>query len=495
MKKLIIFLGLLSITWGCNDDSLTDLNVDTKNPSTGVPSGALLGNAQKNLFDQMTSTNVNINVFRLFAQHWSETTYLDEANYDILQRNIPDRHWRVLYRDVLRDLAEATTLTKAENAVTAAEEAIKQNKLAIIEVLNVYTYTILVDTYGNIPYSQALSPDQSPTPSYDDSKAIYTDLFKRLNTAIASLKPSAKSFGAADFIYSGDVAHWVKFANSLKLRMAITVADEPTFAALAKTSAEQAVAGGLISSSDDNALLYYKGTQPNTNPIYEDLVTSGRYDFVAADPLVSRMNTLNDPRRSKYYIPIKGEFIGAPYGQGVDFEEYSSAGDPADENGPHTILLSPTLPGVLLDYSEVEFYLAEAVERGFAVGGTAASHYDKAVTASIIYWGGTPTEATAYLAQPSVAYATAASNWRQKIGTQAWIGFYNRGYEAWTSWRRLDFPALTAPSSAVPAAEGQIPKRYTYPVLEQTLNKANYQAAGTAIGGDKLKTKLFWDKF
>ncbi|MDQ6471991.1 SusD/RagB family nutrient-binding outer membrane lipoprotein [Flavobacterium sp. LHD-80] len=495
MKKIIIFIGILTLTWGCNDDSLTDLNVDTKNPSSGVPSGALLGNAEKNLFDQMTNTNVNTNVFRLWAQHWSETTYLDESNYDVLQRNVPDSHWQILYRDVLKDLKEATKLTEAEETVTPAELKVKTNKLAIIEVLNVYAYTVLVDTFGNVPYTEALDPDAHPSPAYDDAKVIYADLFKRLDAAIAKLDASAKSFGESDFIYAGDVAHWKKFANSLKLRMAITVADEPTLAATAKTAAEQAVAGGIIASTADNATLQYKSTQPNTNPLYEDLVTSGRYDFVAAAPLVTKMNTLNDPRRPYYYIPVGGVFIGAPYAQGVDFETYSSAGDPADDEGDHTRLLDPTLEGLLIDYTEVEFYLAEAVERGFAVGGTAATHYNNAITSSIVYWGGTTAQAATYLAQPTVAYATATGTWKQKIGEQAWIGFYNRGYEAWTSWRRLDFPVLTAPSSAVPASEGQVPKRFTYPVLEQTLNKTNYAAAGTAVGGDKLKTKLFWDKF
>jgi hypothetical protein len=491
MKKLILYIGILSVTFSCNNDSLTGLNEDIKNP-TSVPAGALFGNAEKNLFDQMTSTNVNANVFRLFAQHWSETTYLDESNYDILQRNIADTHWRTLYRDVLRDLKEAGTITKAESTVTLDEQKTKENRLAIIEVLNVFTYSILVDTFGNIPYTQALNPDQFPSPGYDDANTIYNDLFDRLDDAILKFDAGYGSFGDADFIYQGDVDHWIKFANSIKLRMAITVADAPTMALIAKAKAEEAVTAGVFQSSADNATIQYKSTQPNTNPLYEDLVSSGRYDFVAAAPLVTKMNSLNDPRRPFYYTPISGVFVGAPYAQGVDFENYSSPGDPLGP-GPKTRLLDPTLEGLLLDYTEVEFYLAEAIERGFAVGGSAAAHYDNAITSSIIYWGGTNLDAIAYLAQPTVNYATAAGTWKQKIGEQSWIGYYNRGFEAWTTWRRLDFPVLTAPASAVPAAEGQVPKRYTYPVLEQTLNGANYTAAGNAIGGDRLKTKLFWD--
>ena len=458
-----------------------------------VPAASLLGNAEKNLVDYMTSTNVNTNDFRLFAQQWTETTYLDESRYDILQRNVPDNTFRILYRDVLRDLKEAHDITIAENPVTAQEMALKNNKLAVIEFLTVYSYSVLVDIFGNVPYSESLDPDAHPNPKYDDAQTIYTDLFARLNAALAKVNATSGSFGDAEFIYGGDMASWQKFGNSLKLRMAITVSDAPGLASLAQTSGEQAVAAGVFTSSDDNAALHYLGTQPNTNPLYKDLVTSGRYDFIAAAPFVDYMNSVNDPRRPFYYIPVGGVFVGGPYAQGGDFADYSSPGDPADPTTPQTILLDPTLPGILIDYTEVEFYQAEAVERGWTVGGTAATHYDNAVTSSILYWGGSAGDAATYLAQPSVNYATAAATWQEKIGNQAWIGYYNRGFEAWTTWRRLDFPAIMAPANAASAAEGEIPKRFTYPVLEQTLNAANYNAAGNAIGGDKLKTHIFWD--
>ncbi|MBU2060234.1 MAG: SusD/RagB family nutrient-binding outer membrane lipoprotein [Bacteroidetes bacterium] len=491
MKKLIALIGVLSLTVSCNDDSLTDMNTDTKNPSE-VPADALLGNAEKNLFDQMTSTNVNINVFRLFAQHWTETTYLDESRYDILQRNIPDRQWQVLYRDVLKDLQEAKVIANRIETVTAKEEKIKKNKIAIIEVLETYAYSVLVDTFGNIPYTESLDPQNFPSPKYDGALDVYKDLFVKIDDAIANLDSDFASFGSADFVYSGDVAKWKKFANSVKLRMAITVADEPSLNPAVKF--KEAFTAGVISSSSDNATIQYKATQPNTNPLYEDLVSSGRYDFVAANTLVDKMNTLSDPRRPNYFIPIDGVFVGGPYAQGGDFENYSSAGDPASDGGPVTKLLDPTLEGILMNYTEVSFYLAEGVERGF-ISGSAASYYNQAITASILYWGGTQLEATTYLLQPNVAYATATGTWKQKIGEQAWIGLYNRGFEAWTSFRRLDFPKLVAPSNAASAAENKVPARFTYPVGEQTLNNSNYSAAATAVGGDKLSTKLFWDKF
>ena len=104
-------------------------------------------------------------------------------------------------------------------------------------------------------------------------------------------------------------------------------------------------------------------------------------------------------------------------------------------------------------------------------------------------------EATAYLAKADVQYATApGATYKQKIGRQAWIALFNRPFESWNSYRRLDFPALVAPATAVTAAGGQIPKRLTYPINEQTVNNANWTAASNSIGGDKLTTKVFWDK-
>jgi len=138
----------------------------------------------------------------------------------------------------------------------------------------------------------------------------------------------------------------------------------------------------------------------------------------------------------------------------------------------------------------MEFFLAEAVERGYAVGGTAEEHYNNGVTGSILYYGGTAADAATYLAQADVAYATAPGTWKEKIGTQKWLGMYNRGVEGWSEWRRLDFPILNVPEGMT---YGDIPVRYPYPFDENEMNEANYDAASAAIGGDQATTKLWWD--
>lgn len=473
MKKLIIICLSLVMLAACTKD-LTSLNIDPKNP-VNVPSKSLFTNAQRTLSSTMSSSNVNLNIFRLIVQHWTETTYTDESNFDLNTRQIPRGIWNNLYRDVLRDFQEAKRLLTQD----VKDAAVQKNQTAVTDIMEVYTWYYLVTTFGDIPYSEALNID-NPFPKYDNQKTIFDDLFKRLDADIAALT-TGTSYGESDVIYAGDIAKWKKFANSLKLKMGMTIADVDP--AKAKTIIESAVSSGVFTSNSDNAEFAFLSGPPNTNPIWVDLVQSGRKDFVVTSTIVNKTKELSDPRIPLYFTKdAADDYSGGIPGAGNNYATYSKPG----EN-----ITTPDFPGLLLDYSEVEFLLAEAIERGFNAGGTAAAHYDKAVTASIVYWGGTQTQATAFLALPSVSYATAPGDYKQKIGEQKWLALYNRGWDAWIEWRRLDYPQLVAP----PTALTPIPLRFTYNVDEQNLNKTNYNAASSAIGSDKVTTKLFWDKF
>ncbi len=479
MKKAIIIFSVFALLISCTND-ITGLNENTKEP-TQVPAAYLFTSAQKALVDQMTSTNVNDNVFRLFVQYWTETVYTDESNYDITTRTIPDNHFQTLYRDVLKDLKEAKSILSSELPATTQDAIILNNKKAIIDILTAYTYSVLVDTFGNVPYSQALDIKLFPNPKYDDAESIYRDLISKLTITVSSIDTAQDSFDDADLIYGGDMSKWKMFANSLRLKLAINLDD--TDHTYATSQAIAAVTSGVITNSSDNATLKYLSVQPNTNPIYVDVVASGRDDFVPTSTIIDKMNDLNDPRRSMYFTKIDGIYDGGTPGDGNTFVNFSHIGD---------MILKPTFEALLIDNSEVEFLLAEAVSRGIAVGGTVESHYDLAITASLSYWGVSASDISTYLAQPSVAYATATGTWKQKIGEQSYLALYNRGFESWTSYRRLDFPVLTAPADA---AIAEVPKRYTYPAEEQTLNNASVTAASNAIGGNTMTTKIFWDKF
>jgi hypothetical protein len=482
MKKIILILSVFTLILSCSDD-ITGLNEDTKNP-TIVPAEFLFTNAQKALVDQMVNTSVNTNVFRLFVQQWTETTYTDESNYDITTRTIPDNHWTIIYRDVLKDLKESKKVLETEVYVGSPQEIadqniVRENKKAVIDIMIAYCYSILVDTFGDVPYTEALDIETYPNPKYDDAETIYRDLITKLTAAVGSMNESYASFGGADLIYGGNVTNWKKFANSLRLKLAINMDDvDHAYATLEATAA---VTAGVITDNADNAALKYLSVQPNTNPLYVDIVASGRDDFVPTSTIINKMNTLNDPRRSAFFTEKNGGYIGGTPGDGNTFANFSHIG---------SVLLDPTFEGLLMDYAEVEFLLAEAAARNIAVGGTAETHYTNAIQASLDYWNVSPLDAAVYLAQPSVLYTTAAGTWQQKIGEQAYLGLYNRGFEAWTSYRRLDFPLLTAP---VDAEIAEVPKRYTYPAAEQTLNSSNNSAAAAAIGGDLMTTKLFWD--
>ncbi|ALI99646.1 SusD/RagB family nutrient-binding outer membrane lipoprotein [Rufibacter tibetensis] len=475
MKRILYFcIPALLFTSSCVD-SLDDYNINTK-AATEVPGATLVTAAERSLTNIITSSSVNNNPFRFYAQYWAATTYPDESQYIIATRQVDRNFWDPLYRDVLRDLKEAKTIITANNLL---DPKIKANQLASIEVLEVYAWSVLVNTFGDVPYSEALDITKV-LPKYDDDAAIYADLVVRLDKAIGMFDATATGLGNADIIYSGNVPNWIAFANSLKLRMGMTLADvEP---AKAKTMVE-AAAPNVIKSNAQSADVTYLATTPNTNPVWLDLVQSGRADFVGANTIIDRMNTLNDPRRNDYFKPLaNGTFKGGIYGASNDYSSNSA---------PGTMLESPTTPGMLLSYSEVEFLLAEAVERGFAVGGTAMSHYNAAITASILEWGGTEAEALAYIAQPSVNYLTASGNYKQKIGTQKWIALYNNPVEGWKEWRRLDAPNLVKPAQGI----SEIPLRLTYPTTEMNSNGENVKAASAAIGGNTVTSKIFWDKF
>ena len=140
-----------------------------------------------------------------------------------------------------------------------------------------------------------------------------------------------------------------------------------------------------------------------------------------------------------------------------------------------------------MDYAEMSFILAEAARRGFSVGGTAEEHYENGINASLNEWGVAAADATTYLAQADVAFATATGTDKEKIAKQFWIAMYNRGFEGWTVYRLFDAPTLQNSGTL----NLPVPKRYTYPQSEQTINGDNVKAANGGL--DKQQTPVFWD--
>jgi hypothetical protein len=477
--KLFYFSILIAVltVQGCTN-KFDDFNTDDKNPDM-VAGEALLSNAQKELSDQINTPEVNLNIFMIWAQHWTETTYTDEANYDILNRNIADNTFDRFYLRVLKDLNESARILEETGSSLGEDPAVLQNKLHIITILEVYVYQNLVDIFGMVPYKDALNIE-NVHPAYDAGMTIYSDLLTRLDEAITGMDPAFGSFDNADLYYGGAVENWIRFANTLKVKMGIIIADaDPQ---LARTAVESGALNCFGSSADDCKLQYMQAS-PNFNPIYNELVATGRHDYVPANTLVDIMNELQDPRREKYFTPMSnGQYSGGQYGYSSPYEDYSHISD---------TLHRPDFPGIILTYTELLFYLAEAAERGFHVPESAAAYYTEGIRESFAFWGANNVDA--YLTKPDVTYATAPGTWKQKIALQSWLAAYTRGLDAYTTWRRLDYPILNTPEFT--DSYSNIPVRFTFPVNEQTLNSTNYKAAAEAIGGDKLTTKIFWDKF
>jgi hypothetical protein len=481
MKK-IIFVWIFCLFAVSCDDRLEEMNEERVNPAE-VPAETLFANGVKELADMMVNSDVNENVFRLYAQYWAQTTYPDESAYNQIGRNIPRNWgWGIGYRQALTDLSKARDLMVAEPDPTLSAAA-NANKLAITDIAIAYIYAVMAETYGNIPYTEALDIDNI-TPAYDDARTVYDAQIDVITDAINTLDVNDVAFPAnQDPIYFGDVAGWKRFANSLKLRMAIMLADVDP--GKAQTMIDQTLASGLILDPSEDAYITYYSQAPSTNPIYEDLVLSGRRDYIPANTLVDKLNELNDPRRDVFFAdPIGGEYVGGIYGTANSWAEFSHLGDP---------FFVPTLPGVLLSCSEVMFLLAEASERGLTVPETAETYYNRGIEISMLEWGLTQADYDAYIAQPDVAYATAPGDWKQKIGIQAWIALNNRGYEGWTTWRRLDFDGFNIPPMDPPLTIDDVPVRLLYPQEEANLNGTNLDAAASAIGGNTATTKLWWD--
>ena len=510
MKKITIknlmFLsvaGVLLALSACKKD-FDKINTSPNSP-TSVPNSYLLTGAEKGLMDNTWDRWWNGTTGMLLAQYYAENQYTDESQYQFRNTTIKD-YWNEFYAGGIPDQFSQSTTTFPEGGLKELQTVIDncksdtakyavsgyyKNQIAVATILEVWVYQNMTDTWGDIPFSQALQDVKNTQPKYDKQSDIYPALLAKLDTAL-SLIDVSKSDLIGDLIYSGNMASWAKFGNSLKMRVAIRMADRNS--ALAGTKIAEAVTAGVFTSNADNALFPYTNGSPNYNPLYYDRNVTGRQDFSSANTIVDVMNALNDTRIGIYFNSpgnAPGTYVGRPYGQSSSNAGNTAIGD-VSQQGDATI--AATAPGVYLDYAQVEFMLAEAVERGYTVGGTAAGHYAAGIDASFNFWTGAASPA-GYLTQATVDYATlkgAGQTWKQIIGKQKWLALYMQGIQGWIEWRRLDFGILQA--TADPQLQGTgVPVRMTYPYSEQSLNPKAYNDAITNQGPDQLTTKVWWD--
>ena len=368
----------------------------------------------------------------------------------------------------------------------------------IAKVMTAYNYQILVDAYGNIPYSDALKGTGSIRPKYDDAQAVYDGLVKTLEVASTELKVAISgdnpSPGAQDIVFKGDMNKWRRFANTLRLRMLIrqtNVSGKDLKGEIAKVVAEGA--GFLKAGETVNSTPGYLKTAGKQNPFWETYVqqASGsdagtKQAYVSSAFFINTLqDELKDPRLPRLAAKNNaGIYVGVPLGDGNDANLFPKR----SWFGP-AIIKSFDQPMVLMTAAESFFLQAEAAQRGY-ISGDAKALYEAGVTEAFTTAGLTAADATAYLAKPinNVNWASSTDK-IEAIITQKWVAMFSlTGFEAWSEYRRTGFPRVPLATKAIQA---KAPARLFYPTSEISTNSENVAAQNVT---SQFDNKIFWAK-
>jgi len=389
---------------------------------------------------------------------------------------------------------------------------------AIFAIANIWKcrmYQPMTDYWGPIPYSGVGNGLKSV--DYDAQDVIYKDFFTTLAKATADLQAykGKNVLGSNDLIYAGDVDQWIRFANTLRLRMAIRVSIVDP--ALAKTNAEAAVAGGVMETNAHDA--YIKTTANNINSMNQATAWN---EFRMSAAMESVLTGYADPRITKYYAPIEGTTstykgirngftqveLGLPANQNTKLSNVNDRFLPANQNtNPFEVIMS----------AEAWFLRAEGVLRGWNMGaGTAKSFYEKGIETSMKQWGiadagaiaaysaslNTPVAVTGAVVSPAltdipVLWSADPAKQMEQVITQKWIALWPNGAEAWAEYRRTGFPKLypRMNSESLFVSKDQVVRRVPYVIGETQVNATGLATGVTKLGGaDTEATRVWWNK-
>ncbi|MDR0938216.1 MAG: SusD/RagB family nutrient-binding outer membrane lipoprotein [Mediterranea sp.] len=531
-KLTAIIMGSMTLALASCTGKYLDINSNPYEVPDLSADGYALGSAMNNLAGCVVSPDVNTCQFTDCLLGGPMGGYLADSNAGwsetIGNYNAKDDWTRPFLKSDKIIPVLFTNLAQVKQISLSTNDPVPY---AIAEVIKVAVMHRVTDTFGPIPYSQIGKDGNIETP-YDSQEKVYDTFFQELNDAIATLNAHANELfvPSADYIYKGNVKKWIKFANSLKLRLAIRIAyAKPD---LAKQMAEEAVNpanGGLIETNDDNAKWDYFVT--STNPLYTatrynalgkhtdgtDCLTGG--DSHAAADIICYMNGYKDPRRAKYFTPSewKGyDYVGLR--RGIKIPELGTAGHKYSG-----VNIATTQPLYWLNAAEVAFLRAEGTAVfGFNMGGTAKDFYNQGIRLSFEQWGADG--ADAYLnddtdkpqtyTDPNSkdSYAATLSNitvkWddsadkeqmQERIITQKWIANWLLGNEAWADFRRTGYPHLIPASTEGNKSGGVVDsnrgaRRMPLPLDEFISNKQNaeYAVANYLGGPDNMGTDVWW---
>jgi hypothetical protein len=528
--KLSLGLFLALFIMGCTKN-FDKINENPNQPAE-VITPTLLTAAQKGLCDDIYDEWWGGRQSMLYAQYWVQRNYPSEDRYAIRQ-NINNQYWRLIYHDVM-NLIEIIKLNKdPETAPKAAVYGANVNQIAVATILKVWACQIMADTWGDIPYSEAFKGDVDPavsipTPKYDKLEDIYASFQTELKDAVDMIDLDAPGFTTGDNIFEGDMERWLKFGNSLRLRVAMRMSAKDGYAS-ANAIVDEVGIDGFMTSNADNAKFKYIGQAPNNSPLYDAWWTSARNDFTVAKTMINLLKGVNDtlngkinpfaglvdPRLQMYSRPRKGAYMGIPYGmtEGQTQQYWSKAlapsfyGPAAYSVNTAPVILNAQYGPVYMEWAEVEFMLSELYNWD-------QEHYMHGIEASINHWRDVCTELEGWDADKVAAFNAErdlylsfvpAAN-KENVMTQKYLAFYNQAYQAWFEYNRTGEPQyLLKPGEQTSVANDgspiyfvplititTIPKRMTYPQQEFTVNGANAQAAAVAVGGDQMSTKLWW---
>ena len=510
--KRILFISTVCLLAGCDKD-FVEINTNPYAINTIDPA-LLFAGAQRTNVGNWTAEHT---IVQQFVHPYNQGATLGFSfNADIDINSNPK--WGE-YNSNIKNLVQALTILD--------QTTTRVNLKSMIRIWKAQVFMGMVDAYGDVPYSEAgkAVSDVNFYPKYDDDAVIYADLYKELKEAIAALSASG-DFVPEDLFYgtkaqpstrtttaTDQVTKWKKLGNSLLLRLGMRYSKlDPT---KAQNIVAEAFAGGVMTSNADNAHVKYDGTL-YTQGDNAALSNFSHFNY-AAELFVNQLKSTNDPRgkfilanfpnpgnvagttnpdtvlANQFGVPIGVENTAVPRGTrgaGLNYSQFNI-----------WTIAAPNAPEFWVTYAQTSLLLAEAKFRGWITGGlTAQEYYEngiKADMAAIALYPGTTTisaaDITAYLAHPAVLYN--ATDALKLINTQYWIVSIRNGTEAFANFRRTGFPALIKnPVSGALGSTEDFVRRLSYPDAEASANTANYNAAKTAIGDDKLSTRVFWDK-
>jgi len=472
-KFTLIFSFIATLALVSCDKDFEEINIDPNNP-TSVPSHLLIPSSVRQFQNTNYSTFVGGELAG-WAQQLAKVQYNDQQRY-VFRESVITSTWTNTYAISISDANQMYTLAEAEE---------NNNVMGVALVLQAYGYSVLTDIYGNIPFSEAMTADQGNfSPAYDSQDAVYTGILSTLDQAMSLLGTGGTIDATSDILYQGDVQNWKRFAASLKLRSLMRISGQMSVG----SDIQALISSGLLfENNSQEAKLVYLSSAPSANPLYESIVFGTRGEYKLNEVMVDLLTNNGDPRLPVYVQPNgDGEFRGKPSGiEGLPNNDYNY--DNVSAIGE--FYLRPEAPGYFVSHSEIQFLLAEAAQKGM-ISGSPQAYYTAGIRASMIFNEINEGEMNAYLVGNVGQLATDNTLALQQIGNEKWKALFTQGIEAWTEQRRTGYPIL---SPAIDGNINEIPSRLTYPSIESSINKANYEAAVSAQGPDLITTKLWWN--